>query len=123
MKCHSLALASLAFLFVVGCGPGSRNGGDDISGDDDPAPTCPRCSPDKSAIVDCDGSAQACAPDQACSDTNGVAQCYNACEAAERNGSSVGCDYYAVDMDAAAGPPQDACYTVFVANTSPGQVH
>ena len=123
MKCHSLALASLAFSFVaVGCGPDPRNG-DDTPGDDDPGATCPRCSPDKSAIVACDGSAQACAPDQACSDTNGVAACMNACAAAEANGSSVGCDYFAVDMDAAAGPPQDACYTVFVANTSPGQVH
>lgn len=41
-----------------------------------------------------------------------------ACEAAEANNASIGCDYYAVDMDAAMGPPQDACYTVFVANTS-----
>src|SRR5262249_42694179 len=40
--------------------------------------------------------------------------------------SSVGCDYYGVDMDAGnipGDPPLDACYTVFVANTSQGQAH
>src|SRR6185312_13151149 len=41
----------------------------------------------------------------------------------EDNHASIGCDYYAVDMDAADGPPQDACYTVFVANTSRAPVH
>ena len=81
--------------------------------------TCPVCSEDKSAVIDCDGNATACPLDQACN----AGQCMNACAAAEKNHSSVGCDYYAVDMDAAQGPPQDACYTVFIANTSPGQVH
>ncbi len=47
----------------------------------------------------------------------------NACDAADQNHSSVGCDYYAVDMDAAQGPPYDACFTVFVANTSKQNVH
>ena len=47
----------------------------------------------------------------------------NACQAAEANHSSVGCDYYAVDMDAAMGPPMDACFTIFVANTSRDNVH
>ena len=46
-----------------------------------------------------------------------------ACEAAEKNHASIGCDYYGVDMDAAMGPPMDACYTMFVANTSQGQAH
>ena len=43
--------------------------------------------------------------------------------AAEANNSSVGCDYYGVDMDAASGPPHNACYTVFVANVSNVPVH
>ena len=45
------------------------------------------------------------------------------CQDAETNHLSVGCDYYAVDMDAAQGPPADACYAVFVANTSMQPVH
>ena len=43
--------------------------------------------------------------------------------AAEANNSSVGCDYFAVDMDAASGPPQNACYAVFVANVSAVPTH
>jgi hypothetical protein len=45
------------------------------------------------------------------------------CADAEANHSSVGCEYYAVDMDAAQGPPQDACFAVFIANTSTSAVH
>ena len=113
-----LAIGACVLVLVAACGPGSRGGGDDTGGDDQP-PTCPVCSEDKSAVIDCEGNATACPLDQACN----AGQCMNACEAAEKNHSSVGCDYYAVDMDAADGPPRDACYTVFVANTSPAQVH
>ena len=45
------------------------------------------------------------------------------CATAVMDHSSVGCEYYAVDMDAAMGPPQDACFAVFVANTSDKPVH
>ncbi len=45
------------------------------------------------------------------------------CADAEQNHASVGCDYYAVDMDAAQGPPQDACFAVFVANVGDSAVH
>jgi len=102
---------------AAACGPGGRDGNN--GGDDDDAPTCPRCSADKSAVIDCDGNAVSCSADQTCAD----AVCQNGCAAAEANHESVGCDYYAVDMDAATGPPQDACYTVFVANTSRANVH
>lgn len=108
----------LACALFVACGPGDR-GGNNGGGDDDDGNTCPRCSDDKMSVIDCNGNATACPPEQGCS--NGV--CMAACEAAEKNHSSIGCDYYGVDMDAAAGPPQDACYTVFVANTSQGQAH
>lgn len=77
------------------------------------------CSDDKLSVIDCNGGVTACPPDQACS--NGA--CMSACEAAEKNHASIGCDYYAVDMDAASGPPQDACFTVFIANTSQGPAH
>jgi IgGFc binding protein len=49
--------------------------------------------------------------------------CSSTCEAANMNHSSVGCEYYAIDMDGAFGPPYDACYAVFVANVSTSPVH
>ena len=113
---HSI-LATMAILVAIGCGPGSRAGGG--GGDDDPSSTCPRCTDDNTGVVDCNGNVTQCAPDQACS----AGECMNSCAAAEKNNSSVGCDYYGVDMDAAEGPPRDACYAMFVANTSRGQVH
>jgi hypothetical protein len=45
------------------------------------------------------------------------------CQDAQDNHLSVGCDYWAVDMDAAQGPPSDACFAVFVANTSTSVTH
>ena len=113
-------LLALATVVAIGCGPGSRNGNNgNGDGDGGGPPVCPRCSDDNSATIDCDGNTFPCASGQLCS--NGT--CANACQAAEANHSSVGCDYYAVDMDAAQGPPQDACFTVFVANTSKDPVH
>jgi hypothetical protein len=103
-------------LLAAACGPGGRHGnGDDGTG----VSTCPSCSADNTAVVDCDGNSTECPADMGCS----MGACMNACDAAEQNHSSVGCEYYAVDMDAASGPPQDACYTVFVANVSRDPVH
>src|SRR4051812_23180731 len=105
----------LALVTAIGCGPGQRNGrGDDDTTGDAPPPVCPRCSDDNTAVIDCQGNSSTCGDGQLCS--NGA--CSNACDAAVANHSSVGCDYYAIDMDAAQGPPQDACFAVFVANTS-----
>ena len=108
----------LACVFAVACGPGGRNGSND-GDDDDGTGACPVCSDDKNGVVDCKGNVTACPPDSQCS--NG--ECMPACEAAEKNHASIGCDYYAVDMDAASGPPQDACFATFIANTSRGQAH
>ncbi|HEX5060869.1 MAG TPA: IgGFc-binding protein [Kofleriaceae bacterium] len=108
----------LACVLLFACGPAGRDGNNN-NGDDDDGATCPRCSDDKMSVIDCNGNATACPPDQGCSN----AQCMPACEAAEKNHASIGCDYYGVDMDAAMGPPMDACYTMFVANTSQGQAH
>jgi len=110
-----MKLFVLACALVIACGPSNRDGAG--GGDDDPGGgTCPRCSDDNQGVVDCNGNVTACAPESQCS----LGVCMPACEAAEANNSSIGCDYYAVDMDAASGPPQDACFTVFVANTSQG---
>lgn len=114
---RTFSLFALVGMAIAACGPDGRDTGG--GGGDDDSQTCPRCSDDKFAVIDCNGNATQCPPDQACN----AGACMNACEAAEKNHSSVGCDYMAVDMDAADGPPRDACYTVFVANTSPGQVH
>ena len=113
MRRHALFVIWLA----VGCGPNSRpNGGGD---DTHPGQSCPACTEDKTGVVDCDGHVDTCPVDQLCS--NGA--CMPGCEAADANHSSVGCEYYGVDMDAEQGPPNDACYTIFVANTSRANVH
>lgn len=102
---------------LIACGPAPRRSGDQ-DGATSAEPGCPVCADDK-AVLDCAGNVTTCPSDSVCS--NGA--CANPCEVAEMNHSSVGCDYYAVDMDAAPGPPIDACYAVFVANVSRGPVH
>jgi hypothetical protein len=109
--------ALLMICFGAACGPGHRpgsGGGDDTNGG-----SCPACTEDKTGIIDCDGQVITCPVDQLCA--NGA--CMPGCEAAEENHLSQGCEYYGVDMDGADGPPRDGCYTIFVANTSRGQVH
>ncbi|HEY5921351.1 MAG TPA: IgGFc-binding protein [Kofleriaceae bacterium] len=114
----------LVCVLLCACGPSGRPGN---NGDDDDDSRCPRCTDDKMGVIDCNGNVTACPPELGCSDVVGLESdapmCMPACEAAENNNSSVGCDYYAVDMDAAMGPPHDACFAVFVANTSLGQAH
>src|SRR5512135_349423 len=104
---------------VMACGPSGRHNGPGGGDSGSSAQVCPRCSDDNSSVIDCQGNATECPPDQLCS----AGTCMDGCQAAVDNHASVGCDYYAVDMDAAEGPPQDACYTVFVANTSRGPAH
>jgi len=118
MSIRTLQISVVAL--YLGCGPSvtPMGGGDDTSGGDDTV-TCPACNADNTAVIDCDGSVWECAPDESCSSGS----CMDPCTAAEENHSSVGCDYYAVDMDAAQGPPMDACFTVFVTNTSRANVH
>src|SRR5437763_949287 len=84
---------AMVVLAVVACGPGGRRDGDGTGTDGG------------------GGSATG---------SGGIAK---TCADAEQNHASVGCDYYAVDMDAAQGPPQDACFAVFVANVGDTAVH
>lgn len=70
------------------------------------------CSPDFGQVL-CDGNVvETCQPGEACA--NGG--CVPACEAAQINKSTVGCDYYTVNPDVtfSAG----ACFAAFIANTS-----
>lgn len=95
---------------------GNGTGGEvifsDAGGSDAPACT-PTCSSDFHAVVDCNGNLiQQCSGDQGCNLSVGA--CTNACEAAVANKQSVGCEYYATNMDQYS---TDLCFAAFVANT------
>lgn len=95
----------------VGGGTGASDGG--VINVDGGIEMCPRCSDDLHAIVGCDGKVmQACLGSDGC-DTATVT-CTNACVAAESAKRSVGCEYYAVQMDQLN---ENACFAAFVANT------
>jgi hypothetical protein len=78
----------------------------------------PGCTPDGKGVVDCQGGTQTCGSGQLCAGGS----CKPACQAAIEQKSSVGCDYYAVDMDGFASA-QGGCFAVFVANTFPDPAH
>lgn len=127
-----LSLVSLSALVTASCSP--KAGTDDADGPSadasvdgadgarldapvgiDTGACLPGCSNDGTAIEDCDGGRTACGDLEVCSE----AKCVNACDAARTKRSSVGCEYYAVRMDAYA----DGCFVAFIANTSPGTTH
>ncbi len=105
--------------FLIACGPGRRDG---LGGDDSPGTDvgCGReCSADLHSIVDCNGNVvEACGGGNACDPTTYT--CQDACAAAEANHRSVGCDYYATEMDTMT---QGYCFAVFVANTWSSPAH
>jgi hypothetical protein len=71
---------------------------------------CVQCSSDLHSVIDCNGNVlQQCPPDQGCS-ANG---CVPACEAADQNQSTTGCDYWAM-APVSFGYP---CFAAYVANT------
>lgn len=113
-----MRLGVVALLALAACGPEGRPPGNG-NGSGDGTGSCPACSADNTAVIDCDGNVSSCNQDQLCS----AGACMDACAAAEANDSSVGCDYYAIDMDGADGPPKGGCFTMFVANTSREAVH
>jgi hypothetical protein len=77
------------------------------------------CSSDFHAVVDCNGNlVQQCSGSQGCDLSAG--SCANACQAAVNNKQSVGCEYYATNMDQY---DQDACFAAFIANTWNTPVH
>lgn len=74
---------------------------------------CKPCSDDFSQVLNCDGSVKQTCPDsQLC----GAGTCMAPCDAAAANKSTVGCDYYAVTMDAMSGG-FGGCFVSFIANT------
>lgn len=106
---------------AVACGPTPRgNGGDDQVGPDSGGECLPQCAADGTAVLDCNGEVLSqCDGTQACDSTTFT--CVNACQAAENNKRSVGCDYYATDMDVSQ---PNYCFATFVANTwtSPAKI-
>ena len=100
-----------------GTGAGHGGGGSDVvftdAGKTD-APTCSlTCSPDFHAVVDCNGNlVQQCSGEQGCN--LAARECTNACQATVANKQSVGCEYYATNMDTFS---QNVCFAAFVANT------
>jgi hypothetical protein len=102
---------------VVACGP-SPAARPDATPIDGP-PCDPRCSADLLTVRDCnDNVVTACDGVTVCDP--GMAACVDACGAAEQNGSSIGCDYYATSMDVFQ---HGNCFAAFVANTWPAPAH
>jgi hypothetical protein len=77
------------------------------------------CSPDFHDVIDCYGVViQHCVGTDGCDRSTGM--CTNACLAAVHNKQSVGCEYYATDMDQNNA---DLCFAAYVANTWSTPVH
>src|SRR5690606_26833930 len=77
------------------------------------------CSSDLHHVLDCHGNVvETCTGANGCDATLGT--CQNACEAAKNNKNSIGCDYFATDMDQ-YNPT--SCFAAFVANTWNTPVH
>lgn len=107
-------VVSGAFVFI-GCGPQRTIGGDDAPPEAGAeAPGCQlRCSDDLHTVRDCNNQVVAtCAATEACD--LGRRACTNACAAAESSHRSIGCDYYATQME--TSKPEN-CFAVFIANT------
>ncbi len=76
------------------------------------------CSADLHSVLDCNNTVvTTCAPSMGC----GATGCVAACDAAQQNKSTIGCDYYAVDPDIIA-EGRGACFAAFIANTWNGPV-
>jgi hypothetical protein len=107
---------------LIACGPSARpdeTGGGDDEGSNGSNSCLNQCSPDLHAVVDCHGQVvEQCDGGNACDPTTYT--CEDACVAAEANHRSVGCDYYATQMDTLF---PGYCYAVFVANTWSSPAH
>jgi hypothetical protein len=89
-------------------------GGNVIDGSAPDEAGCPLgCSFDFHDVIDCNGVVvQACLGTQSCDSSTST--CVDACQATVHNKGSVGCDFYATDMDQYS---QNYCFAAFVANT------
>ena len=96
--------------------PPPGDGGPPIFGGDgsgDGSSCAVHCSSDLHDVVDCNNNVvTACPPDQGCA--NGG--CVGACESANANKSTLGCEYYSVDPDVISEGAGD-CFAAYIANT------
>jgi hypothetical protein len=103
---------------VSGTGGGETGGGTggsiSVDGSSDSGGVqCKPCSDDFTQVLDCDGTVkETCPGSQLC----GAGTCMAPCDAASANKSTIGCDYYAVTMDAMSGG-FGGCFVSFIANT------
>lgn len=100
----------------AGDGAASDDGSNPSFGDDSGnSNSCAvHCSADLHDVVDCNNHVVTqCPPDQGCG-TNG--QCVAACDAANANKSTIGCDYYSVDPGT-DGEANGSCFAAYIANT------
>ncbi len=103
-------------LVVVACGPSGRadgdNGGSNAHADGNNGCAL-ACSADSHSVVDCNGVlVTPCTGADACDQNSHT--CGDACTGAAANHHSVGCEYYATDMDS---EQPSYCFAAFVANT------
>ncbi len=71
------------------------------------------CSPDLHQVLDCEGNVVAeCTGSEGCNPL--TLTCANACQNATDTKQSVGCEYYAIDMEQFT---PDSCFAAYVANT------
>ncbi len=118
-----MRLRGVFFIFAIAhCSSqppfGNPDGGGGVDATTDSSPVIPpndgatdcTCSADLHQVV-CGGNVKTtCTDSQGCS--NGA--CIDACQASVQNGSTIGCEYYAVDPDAII---QGGCYAAVIANT------
>jgi IgGFc binding protein len=101
----------------AGSDSSSGAGGDPVGFD---APACgTHCSADLHTVIDCEGTVvQTCTGTMGCDAVIGT--CADACQAAVTSKQSVGCEYYATDMDQES---TGLCFAAFVANTWNAAAH
>jgi hypothetical protein len=104
-------------------GPGTSGQGGGISITDGGLPDATgcayNCSPDHHSVIDCTGATVAtCSGSQACDLSTGG--CSDACTAAVNNKQSIGCDYYATNMEM---DYSNQCFAAYVANTWSSAAH
>jgi IgGFc binding protein len=100
-------------------GQGGANGSTGAFGTGSGGGCALQCTTDLHAVIDCNGNViSACSGAEGCDLATGT--CQNACQSAETNKLSVGCDYYATAMDQIF---PDVCFAAFVANTWNTPVH
>ena len=103
-----------------GAGAGTGSGGSilELDAGSGGGLSCSPCSADLKSIIDCAGNVvQTCDPGLACA---GGACVSDTCEAARQSKSSLGCEYWALNLD---NIMPGACFAAYVTNTWTTPIH